>query len=1441
MALRDVILADSPTNYYELKETSGTTLVSTSGTNNLTVNGTVNLNESGPNGTKAIRANDQGYLAGVSYADIFANTNFSIEFWFKVPTTGAANGAGYPTLFRRDGNGRAYLFRYRDAALGVGPNLAESYVNGRTKYSSAAVNNNGWHHYVLTRSGTTFTEYIDGSATNWGTATGSVSAGGTGTTPIYFFAGTVTDGFANDSAAGLSLSNIAIYNTSTLSATRVQAHYDESIKASYAATPMTASGLFVNPVVTTQDAYRRTLVWNRAGTATTAGVLPGGVSGTIDFSVLQSGTALGIGNFTITNVGTNGNTTVDILLSINGSVVDLFTGFTVGATKSFNIPQSLVQSLLDAGGTATFLISPQGSNIPNAMAIATDDNVNPSVMTFRAAPNPNAGYVAGPMTGSAVFVDPAISAIKNGSYAAQQMIGAAAFGNTNASVIANINHVAEQFIVNGSFTMPMVSGETVIVPDVTVIAESLVASGVFSETTVTGGRSNVVTAEQMLADGLFSDATFSSDTSAVYEAIQMRSTGRFPTPKVNNFDVGYYDDPFYVLTNSQTDNDDLWLRFREETGATEIKSEKGAFNAIAYGNPVISDGYGTHRAMEFDGLDDYLEVAETNPRGLLQGSLEFYVRTVNGNQVIMNGLGYAQVGQGGVPVISGAPQSTLVELVDGKIKVTNGYTAGTELTAVYDGIKNVADGVWHQVVLTTWWYDPARPQDDFTTSGLKVSGVAIFIDGKLDKRTATRVQGNAANVTYLARPDTIGRQGTRYFTGALSEIVHRTFVSVPKFIIEQAYYAFFGFTPIGAGFNGAGNMGQGTRGRGNAIKILALHWRFSPNIGGGISFSQKDVAGLDTQWAVQPVGGIDAGVPLAKYGNIYPPYANSNQDITNSISIFPGARLYFQSVMSRNTTQTADSYFRDPVTDEPTVIDVNADIDVDDFDAIYLVDWPGVDFLKNNPDFARNALSSYDKFIESLKVATFDKGINLYVPSPDAAKALGLVNEYDAKLVQWDSTTAKFGYSADFANAGALTGTGKRDYRAAYENPFINAEALAGRQSALRDQLARAIGNPRNVPESMFNYYDTHRNNHHRFVASVPEFTDIPGYFLTETMWYRQDVQDYDKIAQLSFKYAEGVKGARIGDEAIIAGPLGQDEDKYVVGGNPPQTQYNLISFAPEDINQGIAVTKESQFLDIGTSRVSNPTADNATIILVVPGENQNGRTINGKIIINPNDNAAYSEQDMYVYVQDLVNNSWNAFAAKENAISKAWQVSSHRLPLGRVEIESSSTSVITGKNGASAVLVSTSKRSDASVGEAVKFAVRHVGTTERSWNWLVQPEDEVLPGEVKYRADSMTANGSMTGTTEVVANVSVSASGMNATGQLVSPTEAIGGDNNYVTLAMTASGEFINPSKVIYVEAMTGSGRFDSPEGTDYNGEDVFYFTVSNLRRFTFTRIGDK
>lgn len=220
------VLADSPTFYYRLDETAGTTALDSTG------NGATATEVGGPtqgsastlstdtDGAAAFNGSSQYAYSNSSYVN---PTTFSIEAWFKTTTTVGGKIVGFGTSqtgssgsFDRQiwmsNSGQLYFGVYTGAIKTI--NSASSYNDGNL------------HHVVATLSSAGMFLYIDGSqaasdattttAQNytgyWRIGYDNLANWGTGTPTSYYFNGTIDE--------------VAVYPTA-LSLARVQVHHCE--------------------------------------------------------------------------------------------------------------------------------------------------------------------------------------------------------------------------------------------------------------------------------------------------------------------------------------------------------------------------------------------------------------------------------------------------------------------------------------------------------------------------------------------------------------------------------------------------------------------------------------------------------------------------------------------------------------------------------------------------------------------------------------------------------------------------------------------------------------------------------------------------------------------------------------------------------------------------------------------------------------------------------------------------------------------------------------------------------------------------------------------------------------------------------------------------------------------------------------------------------------
>jgi len=218
-----VVLADSPTFYYRLDETSGATAFDSSG--NLataTEVGSPTQGSTGLLGTDtdkglALNGSSQYAYTAASYTN---PTTFTIEAWFKTATTTGGQIVGFGSLQTgASGEHDRHLYMANNGKLYFGVYPGEV----KTINSTSAYNNGSTHYAVATLSSAGMVLYVDGAqvANNAAVTTAQsytgywrpgydTLSGWTEPPTSYFFNGTIDE--------------VAVYPTA-LSLQRVQVHY----------------------------------------------------------------------------------------------------------------------------------------------------------------------------------------------------------------------------------------------------------------------------------------------------------------------------------------------------------------------------------------------------------------------------------------------------------------------------------------------------------------------------------------------------------------------------------------------------------------------------------------------------------------------------------------------------------------------------------------------------------------------------------------------------------------------------------------------------------------------------------------------------------------------------------------------------------------------------------------------------------------------------------------------------------------------------------------------------------------------------------------------------------------------------------------------------------------------------------------------------------------
>lgn len=226
MSYSSEVLADSPTAYWQMNETSGTTITDSIGGVVLSAVGTPSLNQPSPSGSSV------GIPDGVSYYNTATgpdhlkwvlDTAVAVEFIHRRASISASTSGvmGHRTS---SSSNRYYSVFYINNFLNfdVGLNGATGSYRWTTTYAASNLN---WHHYVFNHKANGDRElWVDGVMVDSVLAMKPVS-GETGTATFRLGAPVAGSG-----APG-GLDEVAIYNGTYLTAARVKAHWLELLNS----------------------------------------------------------------------------------------------------------------------------------------------------------------------------------------------------------------------------------------------------------------------------------------------------------------------------------------------------------------------------------------------------------------------------------------------------------------------------------------------------------------------------------------------------------------------------------------------------------------------------------------------------------------------------------------------------------------------------------------------------------------------------------------------------------------------------------------------------------------------------------------------------------------------------------------------------------------------------------------------------------------------------------------------------------------------------------------------------------------------------------------------------------------------------------------------------------------------------------------------------------
>lgn len=873
--------------------------------------------------------------------------------------------------------------------------------------------------------------------------------------------------------------------------------------------------------------------------------------------------------------------------------------------------------------------------------------------------------------------------------------------------------------------------------------------------------------------GLALDASVSTELNAKVVATRATGSGLLLSPdEARNAE----NDPYYAMVKATTDWDDFWFRLDETTGAVAAASAGGTgepkpeFNAALYGayswNVIGPEG---RKGIHFDG--GYLDMPVVTDGGMSSAggdslgitrnfAYEFTIRTNQKNGLISWGLDTTSaLGNVGVNMLS--VNNGRIAFTSAGIGRTGAYTENPPIV----GFRDIADGEWHHVVVT---FSPA--EGNYLTGAVENTGFRVYIDGQLEFRRA--ISGDA--VWPIADFMFGGPTGysplidkTPAFVGDVMEVIVRQENALTGTQSQRLFYSAMGITPIMVEpATGAGVMPQASKAKGNRPRALVLGMFNSFN--------------MDTYNA-------DRG------DFAFEPFLSGEGEFAGmlcfNVHIFAGP----------------NGVRRDPVTDEPRMLNLQMDLNLDDYDVIMFNDWPDtgreMDMLASTGIYQKQI----DDFIMSVRQAVVD-GKGLWVTNPVLATRLGLIT--NAERISMMRETY--------------------DTWAAKNDPWKNVGGInSGFGPTEPDSSGRAL----------LYTADTHDNNRLRIVDTVPGLTDFPATTMTDVIHSRSFYGGQDnRISNFfAFKYAEKPNGLGVGDEFVDVTKWLVEPEVYPGWGRYGLSSQNVkttYGVPPGSLIGGRSIAKFGANVIMGEVSEPNPYANYTAVAVWAPGDRLVGTAIKGRIFMNLTEDNRNGDF-VYIAEKQLVNNEQLPEGSKETAAMLAYQWSTRRFLYISGYQSGIGGAIIIDENGNISVAPS-------GTGSRLKLQYDRGGkpymgtsrfeslpTLEITEQWPTVPfdnpvwtmnqrglawlstRDEEVAGSKRVVPEPATAAGSMpqpavTAQKHMVIEVGAA----QARGVLVSPDEVPESDVEVYAYAATATGRMRHPSKAIHVEPMTGSGE---------------------------------
>lgn len=1253
----------------------------------------------------------------------FDDKTFTVEAWIKNDGT----GGDYQHIVRRSFGASHFLLRVRGASLGVSPGVAEIYYStdsgNITIYSGVRVDDNVWHHIVAVAegNGSPMRLYVDGVLKDFKTIPAGVHSN-QGSLNI----GCHYDGSSYSDRHKGSIDEVAIYGQA-LTATRVTEHYNAgsappavnvSFDAATATSTLNSQDVTVDSNVISATHAKTKLKYvddANGGYGTTAMYIGGSRQSYVQFDLsnlpfnadvyraylkINAGSALptDADDLTIKRVtsswvetdAANPSVTatdqkvIDARNMVGDIVIDI-----TNIVKSWDAGSANHGIQIDYSGLtqSTLGINP---------TIETQYTVAPVSVTVDVATGSlSLAGIAETVTAQRNIDQPVATATVSLAGISESAVSGSAVSNVATATSSVTSHEATaEVVISPNATLDVATATALVQShDATVSIPAIV------ELTETGNVS--VGANEPVVE-MTQSAQIDLDTPRIdvthYGLTDVNGQPIVPTEE---------EDPYFVSTMRTLDAADFWYRLDERSGTTAYDRAKqaadgtpeetlvGKYSGVTIG---MNEAPESRHSVYFNGQASLATYDPANPFSNIDeqfstpSTLEFSIRTERGTQFIMGG---SDQRKGTTTATAVGPSEFWLN--NGKINF-RGYNFSAALVTNIVGFTNLADGEWHHVVVNSGGRNTARGSDY----------IEIYVDGKLEIRRFAGVQGTSTNETvetgniYFGMPDDIGARtqdygdaayklpalgATQWFLGDMTEVIYRNLSLLSEDQILLQRDNFFGIKPVYTETPTLSVKAVEASAKGNKTRVLVLDFQ---------------TAATATFTGPDPYAGRDA------FGN------GSGSGSGGATIDFPALRRQFDSSYGEAginaeayqffTVPVRNNYL-DPVTDNERVLDLDVDVNMDDFDILAIGGFPQNDaqwaWYTGMDEYSTAPYVPGKLQVEHLMNQVRSKviaGKRLFVNDPASAVMLGIVDraEFVPNLREGVINDNRLG-----SNVGLY------DYRADQIDPF----STKGDPDRYRDQ---------------------HANTRQRVRKLIDGLTSLPGWEVSDYVeWFNVDPLGTPPY-QETFKYINRPDGYSIGDEFFMHGAQGPYLldwwDEYDGTPTSASRPNGWVAAPMANVKVGSVVTSFASNIYALDQIQTNAYKDYAISIVVEQGDSWAGQTVQGRVYVNFTEAftqwASFGET-LQRQILPATEEEWakvhqNAY---NNPVQRLWDFSTHR---------GTWTGTTLQADGSGGVAISLNSKGEVSLGNA-KSGKKGDGLVVFNWQGFF-PHEEVSSLSMAHR-----------------------------------------------------------------------------------------------------------